>query len=70
MNPRRLITSALLTLAALAAGGCRDPLFMPDDERSQYDRYDTVRNQRAPQYIMDEFGTQRPNLRQRLFPKD
>ena len=69
MTRRRIITVLALAGAALCAG-CRDPLFMPDDERSQFDRYDTVRNQRAPQSVTDEFGTTRPNLRARLYPRD
>lgn len=70
MKARCTIRLILLTLGALLAGGCRDPLFVTDDERSQFDRYDTVRNQRASQTVTDEFGTIRPNLRTRLFPKD
>lgn len=53
-----------------AAAGCRPPLFSPNEERSQYDRYDAIRDQRAPHYIEDEFGYRRPNLRGRLLPKE
>lgn len=61
---------AILTLGAgILAGGCGKPLLSPLDERSQYDRYDRVRNKYAPQYVMDEFGRERPNLRGRLAPK-
>jgi hypothetical protein len=65
----------LLTSAALAAGvtflaGCKKPLLSPDDERSQFDRYDAIRNQRAQQSVYDEFGRKRPNLRGRLLSKD
>jgi hypothetical protein len=57
-------------LAGLCLSGCQKPLLAPTDERSPYDRYDTVRAQAAPQYITDEYGRRRPNLRERLLPKD
>ncbi len=69
---RRVIRAAL-TGAVLALGvslaGCAKPLFSPEDERSPFDRFDTVRNQFAPQYIEDEFGAKKPNIRARLAPK-
>lgn len=49
-----------------ALGGCAKPLLSPNEPRSQYSRYDLVRGQGAPQYIADEFGRRRPNLRGRL----
>jgi hypothetical protein len=53
-----------------ALGGCEKPLLTPTEERSPFERYDTVRNQASEQYITDEFGRRRPNLRERLMPKD
>lgn len=61
------VTSA--AVLAVAPGGCAKPLLSPGDVRTPYDPYDAVRNQRAPQYIEDEFGQRRPNLRGRLAPK-
>lgn len=52
-----------------AAAGCSQPLFSPRETRSQYDRYDRVRNEYEPQYIEDEFGRKKPNIRGRLSPK-
>jgi hypothetical protein len=49
--------------------GCEKPILSPDEDRSPFDRYDAVRNQHADQYITDEFGRRRPNLRERLMPK-
>jgi len=46
--------------------GCVKPLLAADEERSQFQRYDRVRDQDAPAYYMDEFGKRRPNLRGRL----
>ena len=71
--PRRTsswLTPVVLALATLVSltplGGCEKPVFTPDEPRSQYDRFDTIRDQRAPSYIYDEFGARRPNIRQRL----
>jgi hypothetical protein len=62
-----LALGALLVVGLLA--GCYDPLLVPDEERSQFDRYDAIRDQRAPSYIEDEFGRRQPNLRARLLEK-
>lgn len=61
---------AVLAALAAAVSGCDKPLLAPDEERSQYDRFDAVRNQRAAPYLEDEFGRKRPNLRGRLLAKD
>ena len=60
----------VLTLACLSVAGCRDPLLAPTDERTPYDRYDAIRNQAADQYVFDEYGQRRPNLRERLLPRE
>jgi hypothetical protein len=60
----------LLILASASWTGCTKPLLSPDEPRSQYDRYDAVRNQYASQYTEDEYGRRRPNLRARLTPKE
>jgi hypothetical protein len=54
-----------LVLLSVVAG-CNDPVMTPDEPRSQYDRFDTVRDQRAPSYVYDEFGNRKPNIRSRL----
>lgn len=66
---RGLAAGAALTLLAIGLAGCGKPLFSERDERSQFDRYDRVRNKFAPQYVYDEFGREQPNLRGRLTPK-
>jgi hypothetical protein len=60
--------SIWLCLAAITTGvtGCVDPLLSPNEPRSQYSRYDLVRGRFAPQYVEDEFGRRKPNLRGRL----
>jgi hypothetical protein len=69
-SQRSNLCLAALALATLALSGCDKPLLSESDERSPFDRYDTVRNQYADQYQTDEFGRRRPNLRGRLLPKD
>ena len=56
-------------LLIVVIGGCSKPLFAPSEDRTQFDRYDRVRNRYEPQYIEDEFGRREPNLRGRLGPK-
>ena len=66
---RTLRCAALgLSLAGVttALTGCVDPLLSPNEPRSQYSRYDLVRGRFAPQYVEDEFGRRKPNLRGRL----
>ncbi len=66
----RAIASASLVLGLLLLTACAKPLLSPEEDRTQYARYDALRNQYAPQYVEDEYGRQRPNLRARLSPKD
>ncbi|MBL8875945.1 MAG: hypothetical protein JNM86_09145 [Phycisphaerae bacterium] len=72
-NRSHLVRATLAGLAACLTGalaGCQSPLLSPDEPRSQYDRYDAVRDQRAATTYTDEFGYKRPNLRGRLLPKE
>lgn len=63
---KRLRAIGGMMIGAVLMAGCQEPLFTPDQARSQYDRFDTVRDQRAPSYVFDEFGNRRPNIRGRL----
>ncbi|MCX5688580.1 MAG: hypothetical protein NTV94_02090 [Planctomycetota bacterium] len=65
-NRAALVLLMVVPAAALVLGGCEKPVFTPDEPRSQYDRFDAIRDQRAPSYVYDEFGARRPNIRQRL----
>jgi len=49
--------------------GCQKTLMRPDDDRSQYDRYDQSRSQRAQPFLEDEFGRRTPNLSARLLDR-
>ncbi|MFZ4575322.1 MAG: hypothetical protein ACOYN0_13050 [Phycisphaerales bacterium] len=62
--------SGVVCLTAAGMFGCQEPLFTPDQSRSQYDRFDAVRDRRAPSYVFDEFGNRRPNIRGRLVVAD
>ena len=70
MNARRGLAVVGLLLLAGALVGCEKPLLAQEDERSPFDRYDMIRNQFSEQYVMDPFGRRKPNLRERLLPKD
>ncbi len=65
----RAVLSAVGVLT-LCLGGCYKPFLTEDDQRSQYDAYDSVRNQYAKRYTFDEFGNRRPNLKARLLRDD
>ena len=67
-QPRTLLRFAAVG-ALLSLTACAPPLLAPDEPRSQFDRYDTVRNQHDEQYIFSEYGRRRPNIEQRLSPK-
>lgn len=54
----------------LGASGCRTALLANGEERSQFDRYDRVREQAPSPYYQDEYGRRRPNLRGRLLPRE
>lgn len=56
-------------IVALGMGGCAEPIFAPHQSRTQYDRYDRLRNQYAPQFVQDDLGRRTPNIRARLTPK-
>ncbi|MCA9303233.1 MAG: hypothetical protein KC996_03835 [Phycisphaerales bacterium] len=51
-------------------GGCQKTALRAKDDRSQFDRYDQARNQRAEPYSEDEYGKRTPNLRGRLIVRD
>lgn len=63
--------SECLVLAVIAAMpfGCQKSLFLPNEPRTQYDRYQRARSELAPQYLENEYGVREPNLRERLGPK-
>ncbi len=71
MTARRSMLGLLAVVGvSWALGGCAKPLLSPDEPRTQFDRYDAVRSQYATQYVYDEYGKRKPNLRARLLPKE
>ncbi|MEA5557626.1 hypothetical protein [Nodularia spumigena] len=68
---RGLVLVCILGLTLAVSSGCRTkPLLSPDHSRSQFDNYDRIRDQFAPQYVFDEYGKRRPNLSGRLLPRE
>jgi hypothetical protein len=61
---------ATAAVVGVFLAGCRGSPLTAKDERSPYDRYDAVRNQRAEPYVEDKFGKRIPNLRDRLAPRN
>ena len=70
MFAARATAAALLALVGGVGAGCYRSALRTDDARSQFDRYDQARNERAPSYVTDEFGRRQPNLRGRLLGND
>lgn len=66
----RIVAGASAALVVACASGCGKPLLSAKEPRSQFSRYDLVRQQYAPQYLEDPFGRRIPNLRGRLLARD
>ncbi|MBU6414011.1 MAG: hypothetical protein KGS45_11105 [Planctomycetes bacterium] len=66
IRSRQLATCVLVCASAAILTGCRPPVFGPNEDRSQFDRFDQARDSRAQTLIEDEFGRKVPNLRKRL----
>lgn len=64
------VVSALGLGLTLGMVGCQKTALRPDDDRSQFDRYDQSRSQRAEPFLEDEFGRRTPNLADRLLDRD
>ncbi len=64
-----LILLFVLLIALIPLGGCQKTALRPDDHRSQFDRYDRSRNQRAEPFLEDEYGRRTPNLSERLLDR-
>jgi len=66
------VLGVLGVVLALGLGmvGCQKTALRPDDDRSQFDRYDQSRSQRAEPFLEDEFGRRTPNLADRLLDRD
>ena len=65
--PRVIVLGAA---SLIVLSGCQKTALRPDDRRSQFDRYDQSRSQRAQPYLEDEFGRRTPNLKDRLLVRD
>ena len=63
---RSLLLLLVLGAGALISQGCQEQLFPKDEPRSQYDRFDTVRDRHPPDRVDNAFGEKKANLRGRL----
>lgn len=66
IRTRQLAAVVVVCAGAALLTGCRPPVFGPNEDRSQFDRFDQARDTRAQTLIEDEFGRKVPNLRKRL----
>lgn len=71
--PRASVPSSLRTLCLCAfvptclfLAACQQPLFDDKAPRSQYDRADQLRDTRPQQFVYNEYGSRKPNIRGRL----
>lgn len=62
---RTLLLCALVPSCLLLAA-CQQPLYDSRAPRSQYDRADMLRDTRPEQFVYNEYGTRKPNIRGRL----
>ena len=56
----------VLLLATVVMSGCQRVLFPPNAPRTQFEKYDRMRDRHAPADQPDVFGNPRPALRARL----
>lgn len=66
----RAVGGLLAVVAVLASGGCYKSPFTQETGRSPFDQYDRRQSQHAEPYVWDAYGQRRPNLRERLRPKE
>ena len=56
----------MLLLTSVVSGGCQKALFPPNTPRTQFEKYDRMRNVYTPTQETDVFGNPKPALRARL----
>jgi hypothetical protein len=59
----------VICAATALFAGCQEVLFPKDAPRTQFEAYDRMRNQAAPEEEFDLFGRPQPALRERLSQK-
>lgn len=64
-----MAVAVLLGTVLSMLSGCHQTLFPADTPRTQFEAYDRMRNQAAPEKEMDALGRPQPALRARLGPK-
>lgn len=67
----RSTVAALATLIVIAlCSGCEQPLFVQNQPRTPYERYQILRGQYRPAMQQNVYGGDEPALRDRLRPLD
>ena len=64
-----LVGGLALTALLIPMSGCQDVLFPPNTPRTQFEAYDRMRNEAAPEKEYDALGKEKPALRARLAPR-
>jgi hypothetical protein len=62
----RCLAGAGILYVVVVMGGCHEPLFDRSAPRTQYEKYDRMRNRYVPLEEPDVFGRPQPALRSRL----
>ncbi len=64
-----LVVGVIAALTVFIVSGCQKPLFPEKNPRSQFETYDSLRQQNQQLVVPDEFGNPQPALRARLTPQ-
>ncbi|MFO0856734.1 MAG: hypothetical protein U0640_05165 [Phycisphaerales bacterium] len=64
--PLRTLCLCAFVPACLLLASCQQPLYDSRAPRSQYDRADSLRDTRPEQFVYNEYGSRKPNIRGRL----
>ncbi|HEB60892.1 MAG TPA: hypothetical protein ENJ06_03610 [Phycisphaeraceae bacterium] len=65
---RRTVLLLTAATALLSVTGCQRALLPSNADRTQFDAYDRRRYHLPPETVLDPFGHEQPNLRERLRP--
>jgi hypothetical protein len=64
-----VVGTMVIITSAIPMTGCQDVLFPPNTPRTQFEAYDRMRNEAAPEKEYDALGKEKPALRARLAPR-
>jgi hypothetical protein len=69
MPGQSILLMACVAVTIALASGCEPVLFPKNVPRTQFENYDRMRGEAAPETQMDPLGHQEPALRARLAPQ-